>query len=324
MGSKSGFSSEKAAEDWGREQEALIRRNMWIDPRDAETTFGEFAEEWLAAVSPRHSLGTTAKYRSHLDTHLLPQWQDWPVIGIFNGYVEIEKWVSELHEELAESTVASVFATFSTVLNAVVRARMIPANPCYGVRVTGGAYETEHLIASPVHGLRAAMRLYESGLGLGGFVLCLMDVFTGARWGEPAGRQRHEYDANQRAISIRTPLQEINGKLLKGGKGLSQPAAAEVSATAQTSARRRGKQRGRTKTPAGTRLVDLPPSIAVFYELLLSSHSNAFIFTTLEGLPWRRSNFRQRYWRPAWDGVDADFPAAHLRCTRRPGRARAD
>lgn len=37
LGSKSGFKSEKAAEDWGNEQEALIRRNMWIDPRDAET-----------------------------------------------------------------------------------------------------------------------------------------------------------------------------------------------------------------------------------------------------------------------------------------------
>jgi hypothetical protein len=26
------------------------------------------------------------------------------------------------------------------------------------------------------------------------------------------------------------------------------------------------------------------------------------------GKPWRRSNFRQRYWRPAWDGVHADNP----------------
>jgi hypothetical protein len=52
LGSKSGFSSETAAEKWGNEQEALIRRNMWIDPRDAETLFGEFVEEWLSAVSP--------------------------------------------------------------------------------------------------------------------------------------------------------------------------------------------------------------------------------------------------------------------------------
>jgi len=28
------------------------------------------------------------------------------------------------------------------------------------------------------------------------------------------------------------------------------------------------------------------------------------------GKPWRRSNFRQRYWRPAWDGQNMDDPCA--------------
>ena len=84
-GSQSGFTSEKAAEEWGNEQEALIRRNLWIDPRDAETIFGDFAEEWLSAVSARLEETTAAKYRSHLDNHLLPQWQEYPLIGIFNS-----------------------------------------------------------------------------------------------------------------------------------------------------------------------------------------------------------------------------------------------
>jgi hypothetical protein len=50
------------------------------------------------------------------------------------------EWVSELHDEYAEPTVASVFAAFSTVLTGAVRARLIPANPCYGVKVTTGDY----------------------------------------------------------------------------------------------------------------------------------------------------------------------------------------
>src|SRR5882757_74426 len=84
-GSRSGFTSETAAENWGGEQEALIRRNLWIDPRDAETPFGEFAEEYLAAIKPRLADGTATKYRSHLDNQLLPQWSAWPLIGIFNS-----------------------------------------------------------------------------------------------------------------------------------------------------------------------------------------------------------------------------------------------
>jgi hypothetical protein len=68
------------------------------------------------------------------------------------------------------------------------------------------------------------------------------------------------------------------------------------------------RRRGRTKTPAGTRPVDLPPSIAKFYELLLDSHSHPLRVHQSRRSTWRRSNFRDRYWRPAWDGIDVDKP----------------
>jgi hypothetical protein len=50
------------------QQEALIRRNLWLDPRDGETRFDDFAEEWLGAVEPRLELNTIAKYRSSSTT----------------------------------------------------------------------------------------------------------------------------------------------------------------------------------------------------------------------------------------------------------------
>lgn len=309
LGSKSGFSSETAAEKWGNEQEALIRRNMWIDPRDAETPFGVFTEEWLMAVSPRLEPGTVAKYRSVLNTHLLPQWEMWPLIGIFHSYVEIEKWVSELHEDYADPTIATIFATFSTILNAAVRARLIPANPCLGIRVTAGEFATERLVASPVQVLRAAMRLYEP-LGRGGFMLCVMDAYTGARWGELVGQQHHEYDSEQWEITIRQPLKEVGGKVFKGGRRIDLDEDEPAEPVGGRSRRPRKPKKGRTKTPAGTRRVALPPSIAVLYEELLDSHGHPFVFCTPEGRPWRRSNFRQRYWRPAWDGHNPDNPAA--------------
>jgi hypothetical protein len=36
----------------------------------------------------------------------------------------------------------------------------------------------------------------------------------------------------------------------------------------------------------------------MFYEMLMDNHTHPFVFTTPQGYPWRRSNFRQRYWRP--------------------------
>ncbi|WP_331281572.1 integrase [Saccharothrix sp. NRRL B-16314] len=285
---------------------------MWIDPRDTETPFGEFAEEWYEAVVPRLEPNTRVKYRSYLDNHLLPQWRRlWPMIGIFNGYVEIERWLTGLHdEEYAESSIASIFATFSTILNAGVRAKIIPANPCYGIRVTGGEFENERLLATPVQVLRAAMRLYESEMGLSGFTLCLLDFYTGGRWSELVGQERHEYDESERAITIRYPLKEVNGKLLKAGVEVSHDRPTARPDVGHITPRRTKGKRGRTKTPAGTRPIALPPSIAVFYETLLDSHRGSFAFTSPDGALLRRANFRQRFWRPAWDGRKPEQPNA--------------
>ncbi|TCO55693.1 integrase [Actinocrispum wychmicini] len=171
-----------------------------------------------------------------------------------------------------------------------------------------GEYAPERLVASPVQGLRAAMRLYESGLGLGGFTLCLLDLYTGGRWSELAGQQKHEYDQLHRAIGIRAPLKEVGGVLTKYGRPVTEVAA--IAPPPRQRQQGAAARKGRTKTPAGTRWVQLPPSIAVFYEQLMDSHNHPFVFTTPEGHPWRRSNFRNRYWRPAWDGVSADSPNA--------------
>ncbi len=302
-GSRSGFNSDKAAEAWGVEQEALIRRNLWLDPREAEMLFGVFAEELMDAVGPRLEPTTLAKYRSFLDNHLLPQWSSWPLAGIFNSYVEIEKWLSELHEDYAYSSVASIFSLFSTILGAAVKARKIPANPCAGIRVTSGDFEVENLVATPVQALRASMWLDESGLGL-------LDFYTGYRWGELVGQQRQEYDNEARAIQTREPLKEIGGRLFKGGRRVdtSRLAGLGPRLTRPVTPRRQGgrAKKGRTKTPAGTRSVELPPSIAVFYEELMDSHSFPFVLCSAEGAPLRRSNFRNRYWRPVWDGSDAE------------------
>jgi integrase len=277
-GSQSGFETKAAAQEWGNEQELLIRRQLWIDPGEAETPFGTFAEAWLA--NARLAVTTQAKYCSYLGNHLLPQWEDWPLILIFNNHLEIQGWVSELHDELAEPTVASVFALFSTIMNVAVRARKIPASPCHGIRVTSGQYEAEHQVATPVQFLRAALRLHRSfGLrrvcaGLDG------DGYTGARWSELVGLEPFEYDEINKAIRVHEPLAETRGHFVKAK---------------------------RPKTPASKRWVQLPPFLAGLYETLLDDCARPYVFVGENGGNLRRSNFGRRFWRPAWDG-DPDNP----------------
>ncbi|WP_272949007.1 tyrosine-type recombinase/integrase [Kribbella soli] len=40
------------------------------------------------------------------------------------------------------------------------------------------------------------------------------------------------------------------------------------------------------------------------------SSGSSFVFTSLQGKPWYHSNFRQRFWRPAWDGADPSNPTS--------------
>ena len=128
--------------------------------------------------------------------------------------------------------------------------------------------------------------------------------------GELAGQQRHEYDPEHRAIVIRQPLKEVNGTLTKGGaRSDHHHLTTSVTMDAVTTPGRRPKtKKGRTKTPTGTRVVELPASIAVFYETLIDSHPHPYVLCTPAGKPWRRSNFRRQHWRPVWDGIHPDKP----------------
>ncbi|MFI5728534.1 hypothetical protein ACIA49_00320 [Kribbella sp. NPDC051587] len=141
--------------------------------------------------------------------------------------------------------------------------------------------------------------------------MTLLDAYTGGRWGELAGQTAEEYDALRRAIGVFKPLKEVEGRLFKGGVDVTELGSVTEMST-PGSRRRRTKRSARTKSPAGERWVQLPPSIASIYELLLatSSRENSFAFLSLRGAPWYRSNFRQRFWRPAWDGVDVQNPGS--------------
>lgn len=309
-GSTSGFTTKRAALQAAGDEESRIRHNTWIDPRVAEMRFEDFANQWHGAVTGRLSDNTRVKYRRYLDRQLIPKWGDWPMIGIFNSHFDIETWVTQLHNDYEESSVASYFGCFSTIMNAAVKARVIPANPCSGIRVTGGDWESEKYVATPMQVLRASMRLHENELGLSGLMLGLLDAYTGGRWGELAGQTLSEYDEIKSAIAVFEPLKEVDGRLFKGGTDVTERAAVEPTTSGRRS--RRTKRNARTKSPAGERWVQLPPSLASMYALLLAARpgGSSFVFTSLHGKPWYRSNFRQRFWRPAWDGIDASNPSS--------------
>jgi integrase len=71
------FDSHDDAMEYGRYQESLIKRGLWIDPNAGAITFGEWAELWYAGLDLEPS--TMRNYRNMLQGHVLPRWRDVPL-----------------------------------------------------------------------------------------------------------------------------------------------------------------------------------------------------------------------------------------------------
>jgi len=102
-------------------------------------------------------------------------------------------------------------------------------------------------------------------------------AYTGMRWGELVGLQRHNCKHDDARIHIdpeEGALHEIAGKL----------------------------ELGPPKTPAAVRNILLPPFPITRLREHLNTHDHAHVFVGADGGLHRRSNFSRRYWRPATDG----------------------
>ena len=50
LDSKPGFRTRKAAEDYGRDQEAAIRNHTYVDPRAGQITLIEWVNQWYPSL----------------------------------------------------------------------------------------------------------------------------------------------------------------------------------------------------------------------------------------------------------------------------------
>ncbi len=112
-------------------------------------------------------------------------------------------------------------------------------------------------------------------------VMIVIAAWTGARWGEITGLQRHNTfvgDDNNGYINIDPLL----GALIESSRGL---------------------ELGPPKTPESARRISLPPSLTRLLRSHLSSHDHPHVFLSARGEWHRRSNFSRRVLRPAADGT---------------------
>ena len=268
------FSTKGEARRFLERTGASLQRGDWIDPRLGRTSFAVWAEEWeRTTVDLRPT--TRDLYSYILRTYLLPTFADVPMARITP--LEVRAWLAGL---MAGGTSAAsahrAFRLLRRIMNVAVQSEVIARSPCSGVKPPE-VRRNEMRFCSPgqVADLAESIDPWHR-------CLVLTAAYTGLRWGELVGLKRKRIDLLHRDLTVTEQMTELNGELR-----FAAP-----------------------KTDAGRRKVKLSPFLVQLLEDQLATRTqpgaDGLVFTTKDGEPLRRGNFRRTYWLPAVARVGLD------------------
>jgi integrase len=258
------FRTKKAAQEFDAQERTARLQGQWIDPRGGRALLRDYAKSWLigrASLRPR----TIELYRSLLDNHILPPLGEVQLAKLSTAV--IRSWHATLLRKgrPGSVTVAKCYRLLRTILGTATEDGIIARNPCV---IKGAAVEHSEE--------RAVATLFDIEIMAASVppryrAMILLGTFTGLRYGELAGLQRQHVNLHTGTVTVVLQLQELsNGECLLGPP----------------------------KTAAGRRTITIPPHIlgdlGDHLTAFVGDEPTAMIFTSPEGTPLRRSNFRRR------------------------------
>jgi integrase len=249
-----------------------------VDPGRAKILLGQYATEWLSdrvGISPR----TREIYAAQLKLHILPLIDpsvpalgDLPLVALTPEL--LRKWYAALAERRSPSVAAKAYVRLRQILARAVDDDRIAKNPC---RIERGGVE---------HHAEQRFATMEELATLAGAVpdryraMVLTAGLAGLRLGELLALRRSELDLDDGVVHvIRKRLRLASGETIEDAP----------------------------KTHAGIRTVALPgplvDELRVHLERFVGAAPDAYVFTSAEGTPIERNNFRNRIWLPTCASV---------------------
>ncbi|MYW65805.1 site-specific integrase [Streptomyces sp. SID8379] len=214
----------RLAEAWLTSIEADMARGQYIDPQAGRTTFREYAERWIAALTI--DLTSRAAIEGRLRLHALPHLGSRP-IGSFQPE-HIRSWLSDIEGLVAaESYRRLIFDAVSAVFNAAVDDRLLASNPCRARSVKAprpSQVRVHPWTPERVFAVRSQLpERYQATTDVGGG--------CGLRQGEIFGLAEDNISATG-WIYVRQQIKKVRGKLVfappKRGKLRDVPLDSEV------------------------------------------------------------------------------------------------
>lgn len=268
------FATKTDATLWLDSVRTELASGLRSDPERGRLTLENFAWSWLdqqSQISPR----TREIYTHQLDTHILPLIQKGvPALGkqSLNTITPelVRSWHQALRTTRTPSVAAKAYVRLRQVLGQAVDDERIVKNPC---RIRRGGVERppEQRFASMAELLTLSENVPDRYRAM-----VLTAGLGGLRQGELLALRRGDLDLTAGVIHVRRKRQILDsGEVLE-----SSP-----------------------KSEAGRRTVSLPgplvTELRAHLDSFVSPGEAAYVFTSADGLPIERNNFRNRIWLPA-------------------------
>ena len=259
---------------WIDAQRTAAAAGRTLDPERARATLAVYARDWLghqAHLAPR----TREIYRHQLERHVLPEIDDMvPPLGdlALNELTPevIRRWYQALIINRTRSIAAKAYVRLRQVLNQAVDDERILRNPC---RIKRGGVERhdEQRFATMAELLELAGAVPDRYRAM-----ILTAGLAGLRQGELLALRRSDVDLRAGVVHVRRKRQQLDsGEIIE-----SEP-----------------------KSEAGKRTVALPEPLVDELRghmvAFVAKGSDSYVFTSADGEPIERNNFRKRVWLPA-------------------------
>jgi integrase len=277
------------------EARLAVSHNPVLAERKTELTVGEYVDAYID-VSARGRDGeraltheTIRSYRLYANNYIKPAIGSIPIRELKRHHVE------KMRDDMIaaggnRSTMNKPLTLLNMVINYAVRAEIIPANLCKGVRVAQDWSERQDHMEERVPTLTEMRALEAAARASYGasdpmvskayrryYPLFLILRSTGMRFSECVGLQWDDFDANWEKVNIRR-------KVSVPKEGLSQE-----------------DRIGRNKSKHSRRTVPLPPDLGPILETWKKECTptpEGWVFPTKRGTVLNYHNAREKFWLP--------------------------
>lgn len=294
--SKSGFTDEAKAYDYGLDRESDVRNDRYVSNADGNLSFEGWAKSWLAGLDLADTSYVT--YESIIKAQLIPQWGDTALRKI--STTQYQRWAKTTRATYSTHYSASILSLFGLLMADAVdhRPPLIAETPVPRTSRRRGRYtrpeEPETLTPTTEQVVQLAVNAYDVW-GFTGYVFTLTKAFTGMRLREMYGLRREfaspTWPSSDPDVRRRT----------KALKRYTDMPALRVQWQHQYS---KGVPTLQPPKYGSVRTLVLPPFLHALHGQLLEGHDSDWVFPATGGGHLLGTRFHLSYWRPVVNGAE--------------------